>query len=145
MTQRFVIASVQANPTVGDVSGNSAQAKAAIERAAALGADIALFPELFLLGYPPEDLVLKPAALRACRLALEELAHATATACPALITLPLAGEDGRPRNAVALIAGGSVRGFGSKIDLPNYGVFDEKRVFAPGQAAALFEVSGVKI
>nr|MBA3811305.1 NAD+ synthase [Caulobacteraceae bacterium] len=145
MPDRLVVASVQANPTVGDIAGNAALARARMAQATAAGADIALFSELFLIGYPPEDLALKPAALRACGEALERLARETAGGCAGLVTLPWAGKDGRPRNAVALIAGGEVRGVSFKIDLPNYGVFDEKRIFAPGEAAGLFEAAGARI
>ncbi len=142
---RFVVASVQANPKVGDVAGNEALARSLMARATALGADVAVFPELFLIGYPPEDLALKPAASRACVRALERLAADTAAGGAALMTLPWPGEDGRPRNAVALIARGKVQGVAFKIDLPNYGVFDEKRIFASGAEPGLFEVAGVRI
>ncbi len=142
---RLTVASVQANPTVGDIAGNARLAKTLIERATALDADVALFPELFLIGYPPEDLALKPAALRDCRRALEMLAAETAGGCAALITLAAPHPDGHPRNAVALIDGGQVRGIAYKMDLPNYGVFDEKRIFAPGNAPGVFDVRGVRI
>ena len=78
ISDRLVVASAQANPTVGDIDGNAAKARELMARATALGADIALFPELFLIGYPPEDLALKPAAVRACKRALERLAKETA-------------------------------------------------------------------
>jgi NAD+ synthase len=142
---RLVIASVQANPKVGDIAGNEALARRMMAEATALGADIALFPELFLIGYPPEDLALKPAAVRRCVESLERLARDTEGGCAAFITLPWPGEDGRPRNAVALIAEGEIQGVSFKTDLPNYGVFDEKRIFAPGKEPALFEVKGVRI
>ena len=130
---------------MGDIAGNAEMARQAIQRAALAGAEVALFSELFLIGYPPEDLALKPAAVAACEAALIDLAKATAGGCAALIGLPIRGPDGRPRNAVALIDGGEVRGHGCKIDLPNYGVFDEKRIFAPGDRPALFEIAGVRI
>jgi NAD+ synthase len=145
ITDRLVVATLQANPTVGDIAGNEAMARDLLAAASAQGADIAIFPELFLIGYPPEDLALKPAALRDCKAALEGLARETAGGCAALVTLPWAGKDGRPRNAVALIDGGEVRGVAFKIDLPNYGVFDEKRIFAPGNEPGLFEIGGVKV
>jgi NAD+ synthase len=145
MSSRLVVASVQANPTVGDVAGNEALARDLIGRASAAGADIALFSELFLIGYPPEDLALKPAAVRACREALGRLARDTAGGCAALVTLPWMLEDGAPRNAIALIAEGEIRGVSFKIDLPNYGVFDEKRIFAAGEEPGLYEIKGVKI
>ena len=130
---------------VGDIGGNAAKARDLMVRATAMGADIALFPELFLIGYPPEDLARKPAALAACKTALAWLARETAGSCAGLITLAWPGDDGRARNAVALIDGGAVQDIAFKLDLPNYGVFDEKRIFAPGDAAGLFEVRGVKV
>jgi NAD+ synthase len=145
MSTRLVIASVQANPTVGDITGNAALARAAIAEATQLGADVALFSELFLIGYPPEDLALKPAAVRACQEALERLARETASECAALVTTLWPGPGGRPHNAVALIQGGAVRGVSFKVDLPNYGVFDEKRIFAVGDSPGLYEVAGVRL
>jgi NAD+ synthase len=145
MSSRLVVASVQANPTVGDVAGNEAQARDLIGAASAAGADVALFSELFLIGYPPEDLAMKPAAVRACREALERLARDTAKDCAAFVTLPWTPEDGAPRNAIALIAGGEIRGVSFKIDLPNYGVFDEKRIFRPGAEPGLYEIKGIRI
>jgi len=90
ITDRLVVASLQANPTVGDIAGNEAIARDLLVAASAQGADIAVFPELFLIGYPPEDLALKPAALRDCKAALERLARETAGGCAALVTLPWA-------------------------------------------------------
>src|ERR1700722_18400886 len=98
MSQRLLIASIQANPTVGDIAGNAALAQRAIAEATALGADLALFPELFLIGYPPEDLALKPAAVRACQAALAQLARDTAGECPALVTTLWPGPEGRAHN-----------------------------------------------
>ena len=115
------------------------------EAAAAAGADLAVFSELFLLGYPPEDLALKPAAVAACHAALERLALRTKGACAALIGLPWASGEDRPHNAFALIADGAVKDVTFKVDLPNYGVFDEKRVFAPGAAPKVFEFKGVRL
>jgi NAD+ synthase len=145
MTHRLVIASIQANPTVGDIAGNAALARRSIAEATALGADLALFSELFLIGYPPEDLALKPAAVRACQDALEALARETAGECAALVTTLWPGPEGRPHNAVALIQGGAVRQVAFKMDLPNYGVFDEKRIFAAGDTPGLFEIAGARI
>src|ERR1700759_3007955 len=129
----FRITLAQLNPTVGDVEGNAAKARTARERAKADGADLVVLSELFLAGYPPEDLVLKPAFQEACRAALERVARATADSGPAvLIGVPWA-EGGRCYNAYALIDGGRIEAIRFKVDLPNYGVFDEKRVFAAGQ------------
>ncbi len=145
MARRLTIASVQANPTVGDIAGNEVLARNLIGEAHAQGADIALFSELFLIGYPPEDLALKPAAVRACGEALRRLAGETAKAGAALVTLPWPSEEGAPpRNAVALLSGGEVKTISYKIELPNYGVFDEKRIFQGGDHPALFEYAGVR-
>lgn len=145
MTDRLIIACVQANPTMGDVTGNAALAAQAIKDAAAAGAHVVLFSELFLIGYPPEDLALKPAAVTACRAALEDLAPLTRDGPDALVTLPWAGEKGRVHNAVAHLSDGAIQGVAYKCDLPNYGVFDEKRIFAPGTEPGVFTVAGVKV
>ena len=112
------------------------RARELIERATDAGADLAVFSELFLIGYPPEDLALKPAAVRDCRARAGAAGGGDRRRLRgAGRPLPWPGDDGRPRNAVALIADGEVKGVAFKIDLPNYGVFDEKRVFAPGAGA----------
>lgn len=127
------IASAQLNPTVGDISANLDKARAARAEAAANGAALIVFPELFILGYPPEDLVLKPAAVEACHAAIEAFAKEPGIA--ALIGTPWR-EDGKLYNAVVLIDEGEIRARRYKHDLPNYAVFDEKRVFAPGHIPA---------
>ena len=145
MIDRLIIASVQANPTVGAVEKNEALARDLIARATAMGADIALFPELFLIGYPPEDLALKPAAVAACKAALDRLAPLTKDTCAVLMTLLWPGSDGRPRNAIALLEDGQIKDVTFKVDLPNYGVFDEKRVFEAGDVPKVFTFKGVKL
>jgi NAD+ synthase len=138
------IALAQLNPTVGDVSGNLDKARAARAEAARLGADLVMFPEMFLAGYPPEDLVLKPAFQDACRAACESLARDTGDGGPAvLIDLPWA-EDGL-YNGYALLDAGTVAAVRFKVDLPNYGVFDEKRVFLPGPLPGPVVLRGVRI
>ncbi|HWG07184.1 MAG TPA: NAD+ synthase [Beijerinckiaceae bacterium] len=142
---RLVIALAQIGCTVGDVDGNAAAAMRARAEAAAMGADLVVFSELFLAGYPPEDLVLKPAFQEACRAALENVARATADSGPAvLIGVPWA-ENGRCYNAYALLDGGRIEAVRFKVDLPNYGVFDEKRVFAAGQPPGPIVFRGVRI
>ena len=145
MTDRLTIASIQANPILGAIERNAVQARELIADATARGADLAVFSELFLIGYPPEDLALKPAATRDCHLALEQLARETADLCPALISLLWPGEGPRPFNACALIADGKIQDVTFKVDLPNYGVFDEKRVFEAGSGPRTFEIKGVKV
>ncbi len=126
------IALAQLNPVVGNVSGNAERARAARAEAAALKADLVCFSELFISGYPPEDLVMKPAFIEAAREAIETLARETADGGPAmLIGTPWPGE-GKPYNSVVLLADGAVQAVRHKVELPNYSVFDEKRVFAPG-------------
>jgi NAD+ synthase len=146
MTERLTIAAVQANPTLGAIEANEALAVEQLKRATAAGADLAVFSELFLLGYPPEDLVLKRAAVSACQAAVRRLAKATAGGAAAIIGLPWPSEAGeRPHNAAALLADGEIQDVTFKVDLPNYGVFDEKRVFLPGDRPKVFTFKGVKI
>src|ERR1700749_4194198 len=133
LSNRLVIALAQIPAIVGDIAGNRDRLSKARKEAAAFGADIVMAPELYLSGYPPEDLVLKPAFQEACRTACEELARDTADGGPAtLVGLPWVDEDGKLHNAVALLDGGRIEAVRYKVDLPNYGVFDEKRVFAIG-------------
>ena len=142
---RLVIALAQIASIVGDIGGNLTRLVEARAEAASFGADLVLAPELFLSGYPPEDLVLKPAFQEACRAACETLARQTADGGPAvLVGLPWV-EDGSLYNAVALLAGGRIEAVRFKVDLPNYGVFDEKRVFRPGPAPGPLSFSGVRI
>lgn len=125
------IAFAQINPTVGDLPGNAALIRRARDSAAALGADLVVFPELVLVGYPPEDLVLRPALVQAAAAILDELERESAAGLPGLVvTLPWAA-DGHVYNSAALVADGRTE-LRFKYELPNYGVFDEKRIFAPG-------------
>ena len=138
------IALAQLNPVVGDVAGNAEKVRRARDQAAAMGADILAFPELFLAGYPPEDLVLKPAFQAACRAAVETLARES-TSGPALLVGTPWVEDGKLYNAYVLLLGGAIEALRFKVNLPNYGVFDEKRVFAPGPMPGPILVKGVRI
>jgi NAD+ synthase len=137
------IALAQLSPVVGDVAGNAAKVRAA--REAVPDADLILYPELFIAGYPPEDLVLKPAFQAACRHAVEELARETGPGGPALVVGTPWVENGLLYNAVALLQGGRIAALRYKVDLPNYGVFDEKRVFAPGPMPGPVNFRGVRI
>jgi NAD+ synthase len=145
MTDQLAIATIQANPVLGAIERNAEKARELIAEAHAAGADLAVFSELFLIGYPPEDLALKPAAVRDCMRALQKLARQTADLCPALVTTMWPSDGPRPHNAFALIAEGEIRDVTFKVDLPNYGVFDEKRVFEPGPGPKVFDFRGVKL
>ncbi|WP_439357143.1 NAD+ synthase [Bradyrhizobium sp. DASA03007] len=148
MTERlnaFAVTLAQLNPSVGDIEGNAAKARSARARAAADGADLVLFPELFIAGYPPEDLVQKPAFQAACRAAIETLARETADGGPAMLVGAPWVEEGRLYNACALLEGGRISALRFKCNLPNYGVFDEKRLFSQGPAAGPVTVRGVRI
>jgi NAD+ synthase len=140
---KLAIALAQLNPVVGDVAGNATRVRAA--RAQAMDADLILFPELFIAGYPPEDLVLKPAFQAACRDAVEALARETGNGGPALIVGTPWVENGLLYNAAALLDGGRIAALRFKVDLPNYGVFDEKRVFAPGPMPGPVNFRGVRV
>ncbi|MEQ1611515.1 MAG: nitrilase-related carbon-nitrogen hydrolase, partial [Hyphomicrobiaceae bacterium] len=148
------IAIAQLNPAVGDIAGNVAKAKAAHAEARRLGADLVVLSEIFIAGYPPEDLVLKPAFARAVRAATEQLAADLGTDGPGMLVGTLWPEgigaaDGpdAPRlyNAVALLDGGKIEAVRTKVDLPNYGVFDEKRVFDAGALPSPVNFRGVRI
>src|SRR5437879_8375838 len=141
----FRITLAQLNPTVGDVAGNAAKARAAREKARADGADLIAFRGLFIAGYPPVDLVLKPAFQAACRAAVEELARETADGGPAMLIGSPWVEDGKLYNACALLDQGRIAALRFKANLPNYGVFDEKRLFARGPAAGPVTVRGVRV
>ena len=125
------IACAQLNPRVGDIPGNAALVRQARSDAAALGADLVVFSELILVGYPPEDLVLRPALVEAAAGVLRELERESAASVPGLVVALPWAQDGLLYNAVALVADGRTE-IRFKHELPNYGVFDEKRVFAPG-------------
>ncbi|WP_322516553.1 NAD+ synthase [Rhodopseudomonas palustris] len=142
---RFTISLAQLNPTVGDIAGNAAMARTARAQAAAENADVIVFPELFISGYPPEDLVLKPAFQAACRAAVEELARETADGGPAMLIGSPWVDGGKLYNACALLDGGRIAAIRYKVNLPNYGVFDEKRVFARGPVAGPVTIRGVRV
>jgi NAD+ synthase len=126
------IAVAQLNPIVGNIAGNLAKAREARADAARQSADLVLFTELFIAGYPPEDLVLKPAFLRACERAVEGLVADTADGGPGIVVgTPLKRKSG-VHNSIVVADGGKALAERYKLDLPNYGEFDEKRVFQVG-------------
>lgn len=145
ISDRIRIAVAQLNPTVGDVSANAESVRAARKEAARLSADLVLYPELTLAGYPPEDLVLKRAFVERCMATARELASETADGGPGiLIGLPWS-ENGKLYNAVVLADGGEIKTVRFKYDLPNYSVFDEKRVFNAGPLPGPMDFRGVRI
>jgi NAD+ synthase len=142
MSSLLQIVLAQLNPVMGDIQGNLAKARAA--RALYPSADLILFPELFITGYPPEDLVLKPALQDDAMAAVREFAKDTVSGPAILMPTPWV-EDGQLYNAVALLDGGAVQAVKFKVELPNYGVFDEKRVFKAGPMPGPFNVRGVRV
>src|SRR5213076_849838 len=130
------LALAQINTTVGDLDGNSERILSGIDEAKSAGADLVLFPELAVTGYPPEDLLLRPGFLRAAQESLEEIALA-ARGIVVMVGTPYLERD--LYNACAVCAGGEVKAMVRKRFLPNYGVFDEFRYFAPGGDLLLLE------
>jgi NAD+ synthase (glutamine-hydrolysing) len=136
------VALAQLNPTVGDIAGNEAKALEALERARGAGAQLVLFPELYITGYPPEDLLLKEHFLRDARSAVQRLAEASRD----LVTVVGFPErDIDVFNAAAVLAGGEVAAIYRKVFLPNYGVFDEQRYFQSGTGGGIIELDGVRL
>ncbi len=135
MTDPFRLYAAQLNPVVGDIQGNLQLARAALQDAAALGADLVVLSELFIIGYPPEDLVLKPSAVEDSMAAVERLAAETAPdGCGVLVGCPWL-EEGALYNSALLLGDGGIVARYDKRELPNYGVFDEKRLFQAGEGA----------
>ncbi|MGQ4272523.1 NAD+ synthase [Terrihabitans sp. B22-R8] len=145
LSDKLSLAIAQLNPTIGDIAGNLAKARSARAEAASLNADLVVFTELFISGYPPEDLVLKPAFLDACHDAVEELVRDTADGGPAVLMGTPWRTDHGVHNAVVLLDGGRITGRRFKVELPNYGPFDEKRVFVPGQLMGPLDFRGIQI
>ncbi|PAL21682.1 NAD+ synthase [Sphingopyxis sp. GW247-27LB] len=144
MIQPLSIVLSQMTQAVGDLAANADAMRSV--RARHEGADLIVFPELQLIGYPPEDLVLKPALAERAAVLLAELAADTADGGPAMLVGSVERDgDGRLYNMVALLDGGRVAATRRKHELPNYGTFDEKRVFAPGPLPAIVEWRGVKL
>jgi NAD+ synthase len=141
--QRLKIALAQMNQRVGDLAGN---ASAMLEmRRRAKGADLLVCPELQLVGYPPEDLVLKPEFVRRVHECTDELVDATVEPGPAMLIGTITHEGGQNFNTMVLADGGRVVGRTFKHELPNYGTFDEKRIFTPGPLPDPIEWRGIKL
>ncbi|MEO1475114.1 MAG: nitrilase-related carbon-nitrogen hydrolase, partial [Pseudomonadota bacterium] len=128
MSDTLKILVAQLNPVVGDVQGNLGLAQAALAEGKAAGADLVVLSEFFLLGYPAEDLVLKPSAVEHCMKAVNALVGDTADGPAMILGTPWA-EDGKLHNSAVFLEQGSIRARYDKRHLPNYGVFDEKRLF----------------
>jgi len=145
MTQTLRIALAQINQAMGDLTGNADAMLAWREKARAQGADLIVYPELQLIGYPPEDLVLKPALVARAETELHRLARATADNGPAMLVGTVIANQGLLFNCVVLLDSGQIVAVRQKRELPNYGTFDEKRLFAPGPLPEPVEFRGVKI
>jgi NAD+ synthase len=145
MTDTLALALAQINPTVGDLSGNAVKVRAARAKAAAEKADLVVYPELVICGYPPEDLVLKPAFQQAVEATVNALAAETADGGPAMLIGAPWLSQGKLHNAALLLEGGKIAATRFKHDLPNYGVFDEKRVFAAGPLPGPIAFRGVRL
>lgn len=143
MTNTLTIALAQMSQRVGDLPGNADAMLA--KRAEAKGVDLILFPELQLIGYPPEDLVLKPALVARAEVELDRLAAATADGGPAMLVGSVFADGGHLFNGVALLDGGKISAVRYKHELPNYGTFDEKRIFTPGPLPEPVLFRGVKL
>jgi NAD+ synthetase len=137
------IALAQLNQVLGDLPGNARAILAATAEAERAGARLVVTPELSLCGYPPEDLVLRPAFLDACAAELAALAAAVRRT-PVIVGFP-EREGGRCHNALAVLRGGHVTAVYRKQRLPNYTVFDEERYFEPGQAPCVVDIDGTKL
>ncbi len=145
MTDQLTIALAQINPTVGSLDHNAALIRAARAEAASAGADLVVYPELSICGYPPEDLVLKPFFLDKVEDTVRALATETADGGPALLVGAPWRVDGQRHNAALLLDGGVIAAVRLKHDLPNYGPFDEKRVFVAGPLPGPVNFRGVRL
>ena len=145
MTDSIAIALAQINPIVGDIDGNAELVRRARREAADGGADLVVYGELAASGYPPEDLVLKPAFQERVEARVEALAAETGDGGPALLLGAPWRHDARLYNAALLLEGGKIAAVRLKHELPNYGVFDENRVFASGPLPGPISFLGVRL
>ena len=153
MDSRLRLALCQINQSVGDLDGNAARLRAGIGDARDRGADLVVFPELSITGYPPEDLLLKPSFVRDAGRALDDVA-AAASGIVAVVGAPVGQAPAEAtalpvppalHNAAAVLAGGRIAATYRKHHLPNYAVFDERRYFAPGRQAVVIDLGGCRI
>ena len=145
MTDTLRLAIAQLNPTEGAVRANLDRLRRARAEAAALGADLVLTPEFSIAGYPPEDLVRKPAFIAACEAAIGELAAETGDGGPAMVVGGPWREGEHLFNAAYLLESGRIAARRAKHELPNYGVFDDKRVFDPGPSPGPVPFRGFRL
>ncbi len=145
MADTLAITLAQMNQSVGDIAGNAAAMLAARERAELAGADLIVFPEMQLIGYPAEDLILKPALIQRAAAELEKMAVATLDGGPAMLVGSVFVQDGALYNGVALLDGGKIAQVRFKHELPNYGTFDEVRLFESGPLPEPIVFRGVMI
>lgn len=143
MADQLTITLAQLNQKIGDLAANAAAMLAV--RARAPGSDLIVFPEMQLIGYPPEDLILKPALIERAAIELEKLAAVTADGGPAILVGSVFVRDGALHNGVALLDGGKIAAVRFKVELPNYGTFDEKRYFLPGPLPEPVEFRGARL
>ena len=135
----------QLNNTVGDIEGNISKACKVLDEAYDQNTDLVVFSELYLSGYPPEDLVLKKSFVQECRKGLDKLVlYSEEKKLGLIVGLPIY-ENNNLYNAVAIVDSGKIIGFSKKVNLPNYSVFDEKRVFNSNDNPCIFEFRGIKI
>lgn len=145
MPEKLSLALAQLNPSVGDIAGNLAKLRTARKQAAAQGAHLLMTSELYICGYPPEDLVLKPSFQNAIHKAIEVLARETADGGPAILIGTPWREDDKLYNAMLLLSEGRISGRTFKRELPNYGPFDEKRVFTAWQMPEPISFRGLRL
>jgi NAD+ synthase len=145
MADTLSITLAQMNQSVGDIAGNAAAMLAARGRAELAGADLIVFPEMQLIGYPPEDLILKPALIERAAAELVKMAAVTTDGGPAMLVGSVFVQDGALHNGIALLDGGKVAQVRYKHELPNYGTFDEVRLFQPGPLPEPIVFRGVMI
>ena len=145
MTDSLNIALAQLNPTVGDIAANADLVRAARAEARDQGADLVVCSELVISGYPPEDLVLKKSFIDTVHAAVDALARETSDRGPGVLVSAPWLENGKLYNAALLLDGGRVQAVIPKVDLPNYGVFDEKRLFTPGPPPGAVMFRGLKL
>lgn len=139
------LALAQVNPTVGDLAGNGALIAATVTSAKESGADIVVFPEMIVTGYPVEDLALRPSFQIASKAMIAEIAASISGQIVAVVGYLDTSKDGAPQNAVAIIHERQIKARYVKRHLPNYGVFDEFRNFTPGASSLVVRINGVDV